>query len=89
MTVVTDSQYVATVLKACTEHGRNGGKVKANHDLVQQLRTLTAQHTLLVQVIAGHSGHKLNERCNRLAQTAARQNLSRPCDSPTSKPHFW
>ena len=65
VTVVTDSQYVATIL--------NGGKAKANRDLVQQLRALTAQHSLIVQVVAGHSGHTFNERCDGLALAAARQ----------------
>lgn len=65
VTVVTDSQYVATIL--------NGGKAKANRDLVQQLRALTARHSLMVQVVAGHSGHMFNERCDGLALAAARQ----------------
>lgn len=65
VTVVTDSQYVATIL--------NGGKAKANRDLVQQLRALAVQHSLMVQVVAGHSGHMFNERCDGLAQAAARQ----------------
>jgi len=63
VTVVTDSQYVATIL--------NGGKAKANRDLVQQLRALAAPHSLMVQVVAGHSGHTVNERCDGLAQAAA------------------
>ena len=61
--VVTDSQYVATIL--------NGGKAKANLDLVQQLRQLLQQHEVIVEQIRGHSGHVLNERCDRLAQTHA------------------
>jgi ribonuclease HI len=65
VTVVTDSQYVATIL--------NGGKAKANRDLVQRLRALAVQHSLMVQVVAGHSGHMFNERCDGLAQAAARQ----------------
>ena len=61
--VVTDSQYVATLL--------NGGKAKANLDLVQQLDELRRQHEVEVEQIRGHSGHPLNERCDRLAQTQA------------------
>lgn len=67
VTLVTDSQYVATIL--------NGGKAKANRDLVKKLRALAAQHKMLVQVVAGHSGHMLNERCDSLAQAAARQKV--------------
>ena len=63
VTVVTDSQYVASIL--------NAGKAKANLDLVQQLRQLVQQHVVTVEQIRGHSGHALNERCDRLAQTHA------------------
>lgn len=73
--VVTDSQYVATILKACTEPGRSGGNARVNHDLVQQVRALAAGHHLSVQVVAGHSGHALNERCDALAQAVARQQV--------------
>ncbi len=62
--VVTDSRYVAAIL--------GSGKAKANLDLVQQARTLAAKHSIRVEVVAGHSGHALNERCDRLAQAAAR-----------------
>ena len=62
--VVTDSHYVAAIL--------GSGKAKANLDLVQQARTLAAKHSIRVEVVAGHSGHALNERCDRLAQAAAR-----------------
>jgi ribonuclease HI len=73
VTVVTDSQYVATIL--------TGGKAKANQDLVQQVRTLVAGHDVIVFVVAGHSGHALNERCDSLAVAAARrsQQEGQPC----------
>ncbi len=64
MLSVRPKQYAATIL--------NGGKVKANRDLVQQLRALAAQHNLLMQAVAGFSGHALNERCDGLSQAAAR-----------------
>ena len=65
VTVITDSQYVATML--------NGGKAKANRDLVQQLHQLAQHHEVTVAQIRGHSGHALNERCDRRAQTHAIQ----------------
>lgn len=65
VTVVTDSQYVAAILSS--------GNAKANLDLVQQVRSLAARHTVAVEVVAGHSGHPLNERCDGLAQLAARR----------------
>lgn len=72
VTVITDSQYVVTILKACTERGRSGGKAKANHDLVEQVYRLLPQHTITVQQVRGHQGHPLNERADALAQAAAR-----------------
>ena len=63
VTVVTDSQYVATIL--------NGGKARANRDLVQQVRALANEHCLRVQLVAGHSGHALNEHCDALARVQA------------------
>lgn len=64
VTVITDSQYVATIL--------TGGKAKANHDLVEQVYRLLPQHTITVQQVRGHQGHPLNERADALAQAAAR-----------------
>jgi len=63
VTVVTDSQYVAAIL--------GDGQAKANRDLVQQVRAAAARHEITVQRVAGHSGHALNERCDRLAHAEA------------------
>ena len=65
VTVVTDSQYVATIL--------TNGRAKANLDLVQELRQLARQHDITVQQVRGHSGHAMNERCDQLAAAVARQ----------------
>jgi ribonuclease HI len=65
VTVVTDSQYVATIL--------NDGKARANLDLVQQVRQLVRQHDVTVETVPGHSGHPLNERADALAQQEAWQ----------------
>lgn len=65
VTVVTDSQYVVTIL--------NNGRAKANLDLVQQLRQLACRHDITVQQVRGHSGHEMNERCDQLATAVARQ----------------
>ncbi|MCP4427734.1 MAG: reverse transcriptase-like protein, partial [Chloroflexi bacterium] len=43
VTVVTDSQYVVTIL--------NNGRAKANLDLVRQLRQLSQQHDIAVQLV--------------------------------------
>ena len=65
VTVVTDSQYVVTIL--------NNGRAKANLDLVQQVRQLVRQHDITVEQVRGHNGHAVNERCDRLANAAANQ----------------
>ena len=63
VTVVTDSQYVATIL--------NGGKAKANQDLVQQVRVQARRHEVIVQQVRGHNGHEMNELADQLAFTEA------------------
>ena len=65
VTVVTDSQYVVTIL--------NNGRAKANLDMVQQVRQLAGRHDITVQQVRGHSGHEMNERCDQLATAMARQ----------------
>lgn len=65
VTVVTDSQYVVTIL--------NNGRAKVNLDLVQQVRQLAYQHDITVHQVRGHSGHAMNERCDRLANAEACQ----------------
>ena len=52
-----NGRYVVAILSS--------GKAKANLDLVQQARTLAAKHSIRVEVVAGHSGHALNEWCER------------------------
>lgn len=63
VTVVTDSQYVATIL--------NGGKAKANQDLVCEVRVQARRHEVTVQQVRGHSGHEMNELADQLAFTEA------------------
>lgn len=63
VTVVTDSQYVATIL--------NGGKAKANRDLVYEVRVQASRHEVTVQQVRGHSGHEINELADQLAFTEA------------------
>ena len=67
VTVVSDSQYVVTTL--------NGGKAKANRDLVQQVRAAVAGHRVTAVRVAGHSGHAENERCHQLAHAEATRRL--------------
>jgi ribonuclease HI len=72
--VVTDSRYVALIL--------TGGQAKTNLDLVREARRLAGQHVVTVEQVRGHSGHALNERCDRLAQAEAlRQKSSLPLEA--------
>jgi ribonuclease HI len=63
VTVVTDSQYVTTIL--------NGGKAKANQDLGYEVRVPARHHQVTVQQVRGHSGHEMNELADQLAFTEA------------------
>ncbi|MFQ5434102.1 MAG: RNase H family protein [Anaerolineae bacterium] len=65
VTIVTDSQYVVTIL--------NNGRAKVNLNLVQQVRQLSRRHGIIVQQVRGHSGHEMNERCDQLATAEANQ----------------
>ena len=84
VTVHTDSQYlVQTMMNGWAERWRAWGwkrnkKEKAvNPDLWEQLLELCAQHEVSFVWVRGHAGNKENERCDRLAESAARQrNLS-------------
>ena len=66
--IVTDSQYVATML--------NGGRAKANLDLIQELHQLASQHEVVIEKVNGHSGHVMNDRVDRLAHAEATRRLN-------------
>ena len=63
--VVTDSEYVRLAL--------TDGRMKANGDLVEEVRRLAAEHCIEVQRVDGHAGHLLNERADRLAVAARKR----------------
>jgi ribonuclease HI len=77
--LLTDSVYVGKGLsewmrkwKANGWRRREGSKwaeVK-NEDLWRRLDALVAQHRLTYTRVAGHSGHKENDRCDELAVAA-------------------
>ena len=77
VTVYSDSQYV---VKAITEGWlenwkkkgwkRQGGEL-LNVDLWKKLDKLASGHELSFEWVKGHAGHPLNERCDKLATTAA------------------
>lgn len=72
--LVTDSKYVADGINLgwAKEWKANGWK-KAdkkpalNTDLWEELLKLVELHSVQIEWIKGHAGHKYNERCDRLA----------------------
>ncbi len=49
-----------------------GWKRKKNHDLWAQLDEFCSLHRITWEWVRGHHGHAENERCDRLAQCAAK-----------------
>ncbi len=75
--VTTDSQYVKDGITLWLDAWKRNGwrtsqkkKVK-NQDLWQLLDDLKQRHHLSWVWVRGHSGHSLNERCDKLARMAA------------------
>jgi ribonuclease HI len=82
--ITTDSNYV---LKGMTQWlpgwlRRNWinsqKKPVLNRDLWEELYTLSQSHTIEWIWIKGHSGHTMNERCDRLARDAINDCLDKP-----------
>lgn len=77
VTLYSDSKYlVDAVTKEWLYGWRNKqwkkGKVK-NIDLWKRLLPLLDKHKVEFKWVKGHAGHAENERCDRLANTAAKQ----------------
>ncbi len=77
--VYSDSKYVVNgISKGWAIGWQQQGWIKsnktpaANPDLWGELLALVAGKTVRFQWVKGHAGHPLNERCDRLAVTAAR-----------------
>lgn len=77
VTVHSDSQYV---VKAFTDHWLENWKKKGwkrsggallNTDLWKKLDELAAKHSVNFVWVKGHAGHPENERCDKLATSAA------------------
>src|ERR1041385_4418175 len=80
VTLHTDSQYlVNTMMKGWARRWKSYGwkrnrRAKArNADLLEELLDLCAQHEVNFVWVKGHAGIRENERCDRLAEKAARQ----------------
>jgi ribonuclease HI len=83
VTVYSDSKYVVdAVVKNWARRWeknnwyRNKNEKALNPDLWQELLNLIDQHVVKFEWVKGHTGHKENERCDKIAVKAAKgQNL--------------
>jgi ribonuclease HI len=83
VTVYSDSKYVVdSVVKNWARRWeknnwyRNKNEKALNPDLWQELLNLIDQHVVKFEWVKGHTGHKENERCDKIAVKAAKgQNL--------------
>lgn len=78
--VHSDSRYVVDALTKGWANGwekrgwnRSNGQPALNPDLWEQLLPLVRSMDVRFVWVRGHSGNPLNERCDELANTAARQ----------------
>ena len=75
--VVTDSQYVQRGMTELLPRWKQNGWSKSNQDPVlnrdlwEQLDLLAQPHQVTWTWVRGHSGHPDQERCDRLAASAA------------------
>ena len=79
VTLYTDSAYLVNALnegwaQRWRAHGwmRNKNEPALNLDLWERLLRLCEQHEVHFVGVKGHAGHPENERCDQLAQEAAR-----------------
>ena len=77
--VYSDSTYVVNAISRgwakrwrAKNWMRNASERRPNADLWEKLLELCEQHEVTAQWVKGHSGNKENERCDYLAETAAR-----------------
>lgn len=87
VTLYTDSAYLVNALnegwaQRWRAHGwmRNKNEPALNPDLWERLLRLCEQHEVHFVWVKGHAGHPENERCDQLAQEAAR-GINLPVDT--------
>jgi ribonuclease HI len=79
VTVLTDSEYVRRGISEFLPRWKNNGwrnasgKVVVNQDLWEELEALVERHQVTWEHVRGHSGHPDHERCDALANSAARE----------------
>jgi ribonuclease HI len=81
--VVTDSEYVKNGITSWMKNWkRNGWKTSAkkpvvNRDLWERLDAQVTRHQTKWEWTKGHASHNDNNRCDELAQRAAREQISK------------
>ncbi len=75
VTVVSDSRYVVDAIEKGWLFGweKKGFAKTKNPDLWKRFLKVFRQHTVKFNWIRGHTGHPLNELCDRLAVNAYKQ----------------
>lgn len=84
--VYTDCQFIANILSSGKLHSwkergwrcTTGDEV-TNADLWKVLFELTQYHTVELTWVKGHSGHPLNDRCDKLAKAQMRARRDSKC----------
>ena len=72
--IVTDSSYVANAINSwLTNWIRKDFKGVKNSDMWQEFLEVSRPHTLKARWVKGHSGDKMNERCDYLAVSEAKK----------------
>lgn len=71
VTIVTDSKYVANQINRRNIKAFANTPGRKNADLWQHVLRLTKKHDLRAEWVRGHSGDKLNQRCDSLANMEA------------------
>lgn len=88
LVVHTDSRYVKNGASSWVKKWkRNGWKTAAgkpvlNIDLWERIDALTSGHTITWVWVRGHSGHRENERCDKLAEHARKSRQMPACHPP-------
>ena len=84
--LVSDSKYVIDGLNVwikgwIANNWRRGKKASSppvkNSDLWQTLHALAQKHEMSYEHVRGHSGHRENERCDKLAAAAIKRGVKR------------
>ena len=82
VTIVTDSEYLKNgITQWIASWKRNGWRTKRkepvkNQELWEELERETARHTTQWEWTKGHASDAENNRCDELAQAAARQRIA-------------